>query len=129
MYIEECSLQEAETTADSSILCILMQCSDNSLYFEPDCIPRENLSGNEIGQLDCIILYCHLKESFLCSWDCSSESSEGYNLLSSSRAGDAAQPHAQSYCFHSTEQHHLLRLGAWGLIQLMRNGSFGKKIE
>lgn len=111
-YIEECSLQEAETTADSSILCILMQCSDNSLYFEPDCIPRENLSGNEIGQLDCIILYCHLKESFLCSWDCSSESSEGYNLLSSSRAGDAAQQHAQSYCFHSTEQHHLLRLGA-----------------
>lgn len=34
-----------------------------------------------------------LKESFLCSWDCSSGRSEGYNLLSSSRAVDAAQPY------------------------------------
>lgn len=31
-YIEECSGQEVEAAADSSILCILMQCSDNSLH-------------------------------------------------------------------------------------------------
>lgn len=51
MYIEECSLQEVETVANSSILCILMQCSDNSLHSN-QIASREKISlGMKLGSL------------------------------------------------------------------------------
>lgn len=74
---------------------------------------REKISlGMKLGSLTASFYIVIWKNHFSAAGTVPLKVVEGYNLLSSSRAGDAAQPHAQSYCFHSTEQHHLLRLRA-----------------